>query len=1027
MSGGGGVNNYDYAVEWDQGTSTWVTIPSSGDVYYSSGTVSEASVAYETQQTIDINYGTGAPTTFAIRIHNVSRSVDSGTLTVNLPDTTDELTASDVDTPVPVVGSPTAAHIHDLTASDTDTPAPLVDDHPVTVDLPSDFRFDTDAVSGGVVFDRATRPEHHATASDVDTPAPVTGSPTLAEAGGDNLTADDVDTPAPVVGSPSIGQIHALAANDVDTPAPVVGSPEIGQEHGLAADDTDTPAPVTGLPTATHIHDLIATGLATGPPVVGAPIYQAVLEATDTDTPAPVTGEPVLARIPNLTADDTDTPAPVTGAPVLAEAGSDDLTADDVDTPAPLVGSPDLGQVHGLAANDTDLPAPTTGTPTLPAWLEGGGLSTPAPVTGSPALGQEHGLAADDVDTPAPLVGGPALGQEHGLIANDVDTPAPVTGAPVLAEGSHSLSADDTDTPAPVTGSPVLARIPNLTANDTDTPAPVTGAPDIGQEHALTADDCVTPAPLTGTPVAAEGVHNLDADGISTPAPLTGGPDIGQVHICSAIGVAIPAPVVGSPTIGQIHALAGNDTTAGAPVTGTPTAAIAAFLGGDVSAGFVPSSYMFEPNEFRFDTTVVTGGHVFDRGIEKALIYTFNGQVVASFTPASTMSGDATYSGDVTFTLTPASSMGTADLLGSTTATFTPAAVFGEAELVGDISISFTPQARFVRPNDFRFDDVHVPGGVAFDLGVEVLGPPDIIPQLEFRVWPEASYNFGYYLEPTFVLNIWPEATFNQPSARFQGGVTLSLTPSANYYLFPVLDGEVYFNPVPGSSMDYSPVGVGYVETVFTPNATFGYTWRLDGDATFTLGVDGKMGGRLDGDITATFTPNSTLQAGPIYWDGQCYVTFQPRSRMFADVVLYDEFIQLDPVKKWNTNKNVGSPCHYPQASFEGDVHRIWLSVTGDELDDTNGIAVHMNYVDGDTNVGDLPIYSATQKLPWTLLYDGMEVESDSLLYRTLRDKLMGGALSLVCGGWEYAPNDSHARPIKIDGPVTVRVKATGY
>lgn len=84
MSGGGGANNWDYAVEWDQGTASWTTIPASGTVYYSNGTVSEASVAYETQQSIDINIASGAPSSFNIRIHNVSRSIDSGTLAVTV-------------------------------------------------------------------------------------------------------------------------------------------------------------------------------------------------------------------------------------------------------------------------------------------------------------------------------------------------------------------------------------------------------------------------------------------------------------------------------------------------------------------------------------------------------------------------------------------------------------------------------------------------------------------------------------------------------------------------------------------------------------------------------------------------------------------------------------------------------------------------------------------------------------------------------------------------------------------------------
>lgn len=135
---------------------------------------------------------------------------------------TDALTATNIATGAPAVGSPTIGQTHALTAS-------------------------TVAVGATVVGTPAIGQVHALTATAVAVGALAVGSPTLAESGDAALEALGVAVGAPVVGAATLGQVHALTATSIALGAIVVGSPGAlwvpvtpGAEtwSALAADDT---------------------------------------------------------------------------------------------------------------------------------------------------------------------------------------------------------------------------------------------------------------------------------------------------------------------------------------------------------------------------------------------------------------------------------------------------------------------------------------------------------------------------------------------------------------------------------------------------------------------------------------------------------------------------------------------------------------------------------------------------------------------------------------------------------------------
>jgi len=86
----------------------------------------------------------------------------------------------------------------------------------------------TNLVTGApVVGSPAMTQAHVLVATGIVTGAPVVGSPALTLNTGLALVAVNLVTGAPVVGSPALTQAHVLTATGIVTGAPVVGSPAL--------------------------------------------------------------------------------------------------------------------------------------------------------------------------------------------------------------------------------------------------------------------------------------------------------------------------------------------------------------------------------------------------------------------------------------------------------------------------------------------------------------------------------------------------------------------------------------------------------------------------------------------------------------------------------------------------------------------------------------------------------------------------------------------------------------------------------
>lgn len=184
------------------------------------------------------------------------------------------LTATDLSTGAPVLGTPTAAHVHVLSAVSIVTAAPVMDTPVVaqvhvlvatgvttgtpTVDTPTVAQvhvlaavaLTTDLPSLGTP---TVTQVHILTAQDITTGAPVLGDPFVGTTGVDNVDAANLETGAPVLEAPTVAQIHALLSADLATGAPTLGNPFVGQAHSLAALSLMAGSPTLGTPTASDI------------------------------------------------------------------------------------------------------------------------------------------------------------------------------------------------------------------------------------------------------------------------------------------------------------------------------------------------------------------------------------------------------------------------------------------------------------------------------------------------------------------------------------------------------------------------------------------------------------------------------------------------------------------------------------------------------------------------------------------------------------------------------------------------------
>ena len=132
----------------------------------------------------------------------------------------------------------------------------------------------SDLVTGSPVLGTPALGQAHAlTATGITTSAPVLGSPALGQV--HELTVTALIVGAPVLGTPSLSEnaadVDALTAVDLVVGSPVFGTPSLGQIHVLGSDGIVTGAPVLGSPSITQIHTLEALGLTVGVLVLGAP------------------------------------------------------------------------------------------------------------------------------------------------------------------------------------------------------------------------------------------------------------------------------------------------------------------------------------------------------------------------------------------------------------------------------------------------------------------------------------------------------------------------------------------------------------------------------------------------------------------------------------------------------------------------------------------------------------------------------------------------------------------------------------
>jgi hypothetical protein len=295
----------------------------------------------------------------------------------------DDLTADDLETQAPTLGTPTLGQQHALAATDTEAQIPTLG---------------TPAIGQG----------HALAADDIEAGSPVLGTPVLESVSTvDSLTAADLEAGSPVLGTPTIGQTHALTAAGLEAGAPVLGEPTLQSVAGLdnlTAADLEAGAPTLGTSTLGQVH---------------------ALAADDTETQAPTLGSPTIGQTHALTATSLVAGAPVLGEPTLQSvAGLDNLTAADLEAGAPVLGSPAIGQVHALDAVTT-----TTGLPVL----------------GEPTLGQTHELTAAGLEAQAPVLGEPALiigGGTDLLTAANLVAGIPVLGTPTLGPPIGELFAE---------------------------------------------------------------------------------------------------------------------------------------------------------------------------------------------------------------------------------------------------------------------------------------------------------------------------------------------------------------------------------------------------------------------------------------------------------------------------------------------------------------------------------------------------------------------------------------------------------
>jgi len=159
--------------------------------------------------------------------------------------TTHDLTASDLVTGAPALGTPALGQVHALTATGIATSAPVLG--APALGQVHELTATALTVSSPVLGTPAVGQIHSLTASTLVVGSPVLGSPTL-EINAEHLVAVDLIVGSPVLGAPAVGQVHLLSAVNLSVSAPVLDAPTLRQTHTLVADGLSVSSPVLGSP-----------------------------------------------------------------------------------------------------------------------------------------------------------------------------------------------------------------------------------------------------------------------------------------------------------------------------------------------------------------------------------------------------------------------------------------------------------------------------------------------------------------------------------------------------------------------------------------------------------------------------------------------------------------------------------------------------------------------------------------------------------------------------------------------------------
>jgi len=187
---------------------------------------------------------------------------------------------------------------------------------------------------------------HVLPASNIAAGLPNLGSPSIGQT--HVLSVDSLVTSFPDLGGPLLGEIHTLLGLDIYTLSSTVETTLLTQTHLLDSNNVISGIPVITQPLISQSHILIANDIVTGNSLVGNPeLSQGFdLVANNIYTLPSETGFPLFGQTHLLISNDIVTGSPSLSAPELLEEFQ--LIADSIFSGVPDVGLPALTQIHVL-------------------------------------------------------------------------------------------------------------------------------------------------------------------------------------------------------------------------------------------------------------------------------------------------------------------------------------------------------------------------------------------------------------------------------------------------------------------------------------------------------------------------------------------------------------------------------------------------------------------------------------------------------------------------------------------------------